>query len=35
MPGPRASTFALNNATLPFARFADLGWQAALRADPH
>ena len=38
MPGavPRTSTFALNNATLPFARkLADLGWQAALRADPH
>jgi alanine dehydrogenase len=38
MPGavPRTSTFALNNATLPFARkLADLGWQRALRADPH
>ncbi len=38
MPGavPRTSTFALNNATLPFARrLADLGWQEALRADPH
>jgi alanine dehydrogenase len=38
MPGavPRTSTFALNNATLPFARkLADLGWKAALRADPH
>ena len=38
MPGavPRTSTFALNNATLPFARkLADLGWQTALRADPH
>ena len=38
MPGavPRTSTFALNNATLPFARkLADLGWQKALRADPH
>ena len=38
MPGavPRTSTFALNNATLPFARrLADLGWQGALRADPH
>jgi alanine dehydrogenase len=38
MPGavPRTSTFALNNATLPFARkLADLGWKDALRADPH
>jgi alanine dehydrogenase len=38
MPGavPRTSTFALNNATLSFARkLADLGWQKALRADPH
>ena len=38
MPGavPRTSTFALNNATLPFARkLADLGWQKALRADTH
>jgi alanine dehydrogenase len=38
MPGavPRTSTFALNNATLPFARkLADLGWQDALRLDPH
>jgi alanine dehydrogenase len=38
MPGavPRTSTFALNNATLPFARkLADLGWKVALRADPH
>ena len=38
MPGavPRTSTFALNNATLPFARkLADLGWKKALRADPH
>ena len=38
MPGavPRTSTFALNNATLPFARrLADLGWHGALRADPH
>lgn len=38
MPGavPRTSTFALNNATLPFARkLADLGWRAALAADPH
>jgi alanine dehydrogenase len=38
MPGavPRTSTFALNNATLPFARkIADLGWAAALKSDPH
>ena len=38
MPGavPRTSTFALNNATLPFARrLADSGWRAALKADPH
>jgi alanine dehydrogenase len=38
MPGavPRTSTFALNNATLPFARrLADLGWHAALKADAH
>jgi alanine dehydrogenase len=38
MPGavPRTSTFALNNATLPFARkLADLGWQRALKSDPH
>jgi alanine dehydrogenase len=38
MPGavPRTSTFALNNATLPFARkLADFGWQKALRADAH
>ncbi len=38
MPGavPRTSTFALDNATLPFARkLADLGWKAALSADPH
>ncbi len=38
MPGavPRTSTFALGNATLPFARkLADLGWKAALAADPH
>ena len=38
MPGavPRTSTFALNNATLPFARkLADLGWQRALKADLH
>jgi len=38
MPGavPRTSTYALNNATLPFAlRIADLGWKEAMRADPH
>ena len=38
MPGavPRTSTYALNNATLPFAlRIADLGWKEAIRADPH
>ncbi len=38
MPGavPRTSTFALNNATLPFARkLADLGWKKAMQADPH
>jgi alanine dehydrogenase len=37
MPGavPRTSTFALTNATLPYARaLADLGWQAAFRRDP-
>jgi alanine dehydrogenase len=38
MPGavPRSSTFALNNATLPFAvKLANLGWRNALKADPH
>ena len=38
MPGAvaRTSTFALNNATLPFVlRLADLGADAAMRADPH
>ncbi|MEJ7935681.1 alanine dehydrogenase [Sphingobium sp. AN558] len=38
MPGAvaRTSTYALNNVTLPHAlRIADLGWQAAMRADPH
>jgi alanine dehydrogenase len=38
MPGAvaRTSTYALNHATLPFAlRLADLGWNAALLADPH
>ncbi len=38
MPGavPRTSTYALNNATLPFTlKIADHGWQQALRQDPH
>ena len=38
MPGgvPRTSTFALNNATLPFGlALADKGWQQALRDDAH
>ena len=38
MPGavPRTSTFALTNATLPFVKaLADLGWQKALKRDPH
>jgi alanine dehydrogenase len=38
MPGAvaRTSAYALNNATLPFAlRLADMGWKAALMADPH
>ncbi|QIE40824.1 alanine dehydrogenase [Rhodobacteraceae bacterium SC52] len=38
MPGAvaRTSTYALNNVTLPHAlRIADLGWEAALAADPH
>lgn len=38
MPGAvaRTSTYALNNVTLPHAlKIADLGWQAALRADPN
>jgi alanine dehydrogenase len=37
MPGAvaRTSTFALNNATIPYGlALADLGWQEALRADP-
>ncbi|MCP4805663.1 MAG: alanine dehydrogenase [Proteobacteria bacterium] len=37
MPGAvaRTSTFALNNATIPYGlRIADMGWEAALRADP-
>lgn len=38
MPGavPRTSTYALNNATLPFVMdIANLGGKAALKADPH
>jgi alanine dehydrogenase len=38
MPGAvaRTSTYALNNVTLPHAlRIADLGWQGALKANPH
>ncbi|MDO8772426.1 MAG: alanine dehydrogenase [Burkholderiaceae bacterium] len=38
MPGavPRTSTFALNNATLPFVlAIADKGWRNALRDDAH
>jgi alanine dehydrogenase len=38
MPGavPRTSTFALNNATLPFVlALAQKGWREAMRADPH
>lgn len=38
MPGvvPRTSTFALNNATLPFVlAIANKGWRAALADDPH
>jgi alanine dehydrogenase len=38
MPGgvPRTSTFALNNATLPFVlALAGSGWKKALAADPH
>jgi len=38
MPGgvPRTSTFALNNATLPFVlALANNGWQKALASDPH
>ncbi len=38
MPGavPRTSTYALNNATLPFAlALADKGWRKALHDDPH
>ncbi|HYK13411.1 MAG TPA: alanine dehydrogenase [Burkholderiales bacterium] len=38
MPGavPRTSTYALNNATLPFTlALADKGWRSAVRNDPH
>ncbi|AFT89417.1 alanine dehydrogenase [Paraburkholderia phenoliruptrix] len=38
MPGgvPRTSTYALNNATLPFAlQIADKGWRKALQDDAH
>ena len=38
MPGavPRTSTYALNNATLPFAlQIADKGWRRALSENPH
>jgi len=38
MPGavPRTSTYALNNATLPFVlALADKGWTSALANDPH
>ena len=38
MPGAvaRTSTYALNNVTLPHAlRIADLGWQEAMKRDPH
>ncbi|HTH29514.1 MAG TPA: alanine dehydrogenase [Sphingobium sp.] len=38
MPGAvaRTSTYALNNVTLPHAlQIADLGWQEAMRRDPH
>ena len=38
MPGavPRTSTYALNNATLPFVlALADKGWKRALSDDPH
>jgi alanine dehydrogenase len=37
MPGavPHTSTYALTNATLPYVlRLAELGWEAALSADP-
>ena len=38
MPGgvPRTSTYALNNATLPFVlQLAEQGWQRALQANAH
>jgi alanine dehydrogenase len=38
MPGAvaRTSTFALNNATLPFVlALADKGWRRALKDNPH
>ncbi len=38
MPGavPRTSTYALNNATLPYVlALADHGWREAMKADPH
>jgi alanine dehydrogenase len=38
MPGavPRTSTYALNNATLPFTlQLAEKGWKSALKANPH
>ena len=38
MPGavPRTSTYALNNATLPFVlALAGKGWKRALAEDPH
>ena len=38
MPGavPRTSTYALNNATLPFTlQLAEKGWKGALQANPH
>ena len=38
MPGAvaRTSTYALNNVTLPHAlKIAELGWKAAMRANPH
>jgi alanine dehydrogenase len=38
MPGAvaRTSTYALNNATLPYAiKIANMGWREALMADPH
>jgi alanine dehydrogenase len=38
MPGgvARTSTFALNNATLPFTlALADKGWKRAIAEDPH